>query len=271
MVGRSTNVGAGATVPTSELTAALAVLRRHGIEPPSGPDAVATGLMDLYRRTGKDEVFEVLIALSREQLLRRVRSRTRFYSERVDAEELLQDAVINIYRYPDKFDGSRPGAFRAWSSMIVDNAVRRHMRRATKGPEVRLRPIELLAEEPDKKQEGPSEKAMVAEVFERVATAFRLFLSFYLSAYQGLSERDRFVLQMVEVEGMRYAQLSEVIGLRPEALKMVVFRGRKRIFARVAVMLSNSANSVSSRRTARSDVSPAGQRLGRGRGLKAAV
>ena len=40
-------------------------------------------------------------------------ARARYLDPAVDPQELLQDAFINIYRYPDRFDASRPGAFRA--------------------------------------------------------------------------------------------------------------------------------------------------------------
>lgn len=226
---------------TPELEAALSLLRRHEVASPPSPDGVATAVMDLYRQTGTDEAFETLIALCQGQLLRRVRSRTRFLGERVDAEELLQDAFINIYRYPDRFDASRPGAFKAWSSTIVDNAVRRHLRRSLTGPDVRLCPIELLAQEPDRHNAEPAAQAIETETLERVTAAFRLFLALYLDAYQSLSERERFVLQMVEVKGMRYAELAVILGLRPEALKMVVFRARKRIFGRVSTTLASFA------------------------------
>jgi len=236
MGGKSRTVDAEAP-PAPEVETALSLLRRHAVERPRSVDGIATAVMDLYRRTGTDEAFEALIALCHDQLLRRVRSRTRFMGERVDADELLQDAFINIYRYPDRFDASRPGAFKAWSSTIVDNAVRRHLRRSLTGPDIRLRPIELLAQEPDRQHCEPAAQAIETESLERATSAFRLFLALYLTAYQSLSERERFVLQMVEVKDMRYAQLAGILDLRPEALKMVVFRARKRIFNRVSAIL----------------------------------
>ena len=218
---------------------ACEMLRRHGVElAGASRDALATAVMDLFRRTGSRDVFEVLVRLCRDALRRRVRARVRFLGDRVDADELLQDAIINIYRYPDRFDACRPGAFKAWSSTIVDNAVRRHLRRTLTGPDVKLQPVELLAEEPDRIHRGPGAQAMESEAFEQVAAAYRLFLCFYLAAYQGLSERERFVLQMVETKGVRYAELALILRLRPEALKMVVFRARKRVLERVSSMLA---------------------------------
>ena len=70
--------------------------------------------------------------------------------------------------------------------------------------------------------------------------ALGLLLQCYLTAYQELGERERFVLQMVEIRGMRYAELAQVLGIRPEALKMVVFRARKRIQEKLTVIFARA-------------------------------
>ncbi len=234
-------------IATSEspLDAGRGMLARHGDQDPveryATPandrtrltDATATALMDLYRRTRADEVFESLVEVARSFLTARVRGRLRTLGSNLDPAEVLQDVFINVYRYPDRFDGSRAGAFRAWSSTIVDNTIRRQLRQTRRGPDIQLRPIELLTHEPDSSNRNPYERAQTTEACERALGAMRYFLSFYMAAYLDLSDRERFVLQMVEVRGMRYAQLAEVLGIRPEALKMVVFRARRRIADRV--------------------------------------
>jgi RNA polymerase sigma factor (sigma-70 family) len=196
-------------------------------------DALATALMDLYRRTRSGEVFDALEALTRQQLLARVRSRVRFIGGGVDPYELLQDAYVNIYRYPAKFDARRPGAFRAWSTTIVDNSVRRYLRTANSGPDIRLKPVEILAQEADEPERGPGCLAIRDEEYREVGRVFQLFLALYLQAYGTLSDRERFVLQMVEVRGLRYAELAKVVEMRAAALKMVVFRARRRIAKRI--------------------------------------
>ena len=152
-------------------------------------DAIATALMDLFRRTRSREAFDSLVELTKDQLLARVNSRIRFVDQSVDPQELLQDAFINIYYYPDRFDARRPGAFRAWSTTIVDNSVRRYMRKAKSGPHVRLQPIEILAQEADEPERGPIRQAILTEQYREVARAFQLFLALYLRAFQVLSER----------------------------------------------------------------------------------
>jgi RNA polymerase sigma factor (sigma-70 family) len=222
---------------------ALVLLQGGNPDISASPDATATALMDVFRRTRSREVFDTLVELTRDQLLARVNSRSRFLEPAVDPQELLQDVFINIYRYPDRFDASRPGAFRAWSTTIVDNSVRRYLRKARSGPDVRLKPIEILAQEADVPMRGPSEQAILIEQCQEASRTFALFLAMYLQAYRGLSERERFVLHMVEVRGLRYAELAKVVGIRPEALKMVVFRARRRIAKQIESRLAVSAAS----------------------------
>ena len=192
-----------------------------------------TGLMDLYRRTGSETAFDQLAGHATGRLLRRVKARTRHLGDRVDPHEIVQDALVNICRYPAKFDASRPNAFRVWSSTIVDNAVRRHLRKPASAPEVRLQPVEILTQRADVTERSPEDSAVQRERVQELARAYGVVLQVYLAAYRSLSERERFVLHMVEVHGMRYAVLAERVGIRPEALKMVVFRARRRIMERM--------------------------------------
>ncbi|MEO6594863.1 MAG: sigma factor, partial [Planctomycetota bacterium] len=86
--------------------------------------ALATALMDVFRRSSDADVFDCLVQWVGPQLYARVRSRLRSLGALYDPQEILQDTFVNIYRYPDRFLASRPGAFAAWSSTIVDNAIR---------------------------------------------------------------------------------------------------------------------------------------------------
>ncbi len=193
--------------------------------------ALATALMDLFRGTGDREAFECLVQWATPALLGRVRSRLRASGSACDAHEILQDAIVNIYRYPDRFCASRPGAFAAWSSTIVDNAIRRHVRDRRRGPVVVGNGPELLQDCADAWIREPSLQAQDHEECAATVSAYTLLLQAYLIAFRTLGDRERFVLEMVEVRGLRYAELAQLLAIRPEALKMVVFRARKRILA----------------------------------------
>ncbi|MBL9077050.1 MAG: sigma-70 family RNA polymerase sigma factor [Planctomycetes bacterium] len=202
--------------------------------------ALATGLMDLYRRSGDRDVFDCLVQWATPQLSSRVRSRLRAAGAACDAQEILQDAFVNIYRYPDRFRASRPGAFAAWSSTIVDNAIRRHLRGRRRGANFAVGAPELLDDCADVGEREPSLQAQDHEECAATVHAYALLLHSYLMAFRTLSDRERFVLEMVEVRGLRYAELARVLDIRPEALKMVVFRARKRVLDRVADWLRGS-------------------------------
>ena len=51
-------------------------------------------------------------------------------------------------------------------------------------------------------------------------------------------DTEREVLEMVELQGLRYAEIAQRAHKRPEAIKMVVFRARRRIHERIAAWLS---------------------------------
>lgn len=204
--------------------------------------AYATALMDLFRCTGDSEVFDALAELVGPQLLARVRSKLRSLGMSLDPQEVLQDAMVNIYRYPDRFDACRPGAFAAWSTTIVDNAVRRRLRKRSTVVEVALSPTEVLCQHADLQAREPSLLVQEREDCELAAQALQVLLACYLTAYEQLSPRERWVLHQVEVEQRRYVDLAAELAIRPEALKMVVFRARRRVLERVGQLLYAAPN-----------------------------
>lgn len=206
--------------------------------------AAATALMDLYRETGSRDVFEALVEVALPQLQARVRSRLRTLGSLLDPQEVLQDTLVNVYRYPDRFLASRPGAFAAWSSTIVDNVIRRALRQRGR-TEVVATPIEMLLQATDHNAIAPDRQAADHEEACATAHAYTLLLQCYLAAVEQLSDRERYVLHMVEVRQMRYVELAGLLSIRPEALKMVVFRARRRVFERIALMLGGEGCAAS--------------------------
>lgn len=91
---------------------------------------------------------------------------------------------------------------------------------------------------------APVEQAARDESSLEARRAFGMLLCCYHAAFQELNERERFVLQMVEVHGRRYASSARELEVRPEALKMVVFRARRRIQDRLSVFFSRAGASV---------------------------
>ena len=67
--------------------------------------------MDVYRTSRDQQVFEALVAWTAPQLRTRIRARLRTLGCALDPSEVWQDTIVNVYRYPDRFLASRPGAF----------------------------------------------------------------------------------------------------------------------------------------------------------------
>jgi len=198
---------------------------------------LATRLMDAYRITRDGVAFDGLVQWAGPHLRARIRTRLRCCGVRLDPEEVWQDTIVNIFRYPDRFQASRPGAFAAWSSTIVDNVIRRQLRDARRGLPIAPRDPELLLEHIDEGAVDPGRHAADREDCRTAASAYCVVLQTYLHAYGRLSDRERLVLQLVEVDRLRYADAAKVVGGRPEALKMVVFRARKRLHAGIQRLL----------------------------------
>jgi RNA polymerase sigma factor (sigma-70 family) len=228
----------------TRLTALLARLGRTGstadVAPCRADDALATALMDAYRVTRDPDVFEGLIEWARPQLRGRLRARLRRLGAKLDVEEVWQDTIVNIYRYPDRFLATRAGAFAAWSSTIADNAIRRTLRRSGRDAKICLQDPELLRMCADDAAPEPSRQVAAREECAATSVALGLVLRAYLVCFEQLSARERKVLQMVEVGQMRYAEIAPLLAVRADALKMVVFRARKRLHERLQRMLSGA-------------------------------
>lgn len=206
-------------------------------------DRYATGLMDLFRSTGMPEAFELLVRLTHPHLLRRAKRRCRSLGGILDPNEVVQDTFVNVYRYPDRFEARRPAAFRIWSATILDNVVRRGLRGRRQRLPMRTCTSEDLSREADPQAVEPQAAAIAGEDSRQTELAWQLFLHFYLQAFLALGDRERHVLQKVEVQGLRYHQLAGELGIRPEALKMVVFRARRRLFERMRLLVPSGESS----------------------------
>mgnify|MGYP003632346147 FL=1 len=64
--------------------------------------------------------------------------------------------------------------------------------------------------------------------------AYVLLLAHYHGAWEALALRDRHALELIEVEGLKQSEAAERMGIGKSAIKMVVFRARARVRARMA-------------------------------------
>ena len=164
------------------------------------------------------EAFARYVVPEVDVLLRVALSITR---RQVDAEDLVQDTLLRAFRSMDRFDGEHP---RAWLLTIMRNAeVNRHRRRR---PELLREPdaaLATLAAVPSSGL-GDPETVVVGETFDAVVA----------DAYNGLPERHREVVRLVDLDGLSYAEAAEVLGVPVGTVMSRLHRARARMRDRLA-------------------------------------
>ena len=192
-------------------------------------DWVTTSLMDCYKRTGEAAVFALLFELSRGSFLQAIQSKLRRSFHHVDAQDVLQEVFLNIYRYPHRFLADRADAFRGWGHRIARNTLLKFLKGQTRLAQFRDLDEEVMQPE-DVRGRRPDRAASEAESAVVVNHAYLMYLQLYLLHFGKLSAKERRALTLVEVDGVSYRDAAADLGIRLENLKMVIFRGRRKIF-----------------------------------------
>ena len=136
-----------------------------------------------------------------------------------DAEDLVQDTLVRAFRAADRFDGRHP---RAWLLTILR---RTHLNR------VRKRTPSLLADGRDSERTleelGPSlpssEEVALSGEFEPVVA----------QALADLPSEFRSVIDLVDLQGLSYAQAAEALGIPKGTVMSRLHRARQRIRERL--------------------------------------
>ena len=197
-----------------------------------------TALMALFRDRRGEVEFQALYEHASPALLAwiagAIQARRSFGRSTLDPLEVLQDTFVNVYRYAGGFRDDHAASFRVWSRRIASNLIRRG---ALQG---RARSLQALPEglqEPTDGRAGPAEGLLIDEERRSLGLAWMIVLLQYAAAYQALGERDRRALDLIEVEGLSYAEASRRLRVGLSNMKMILFRARRRIRARIGAVL----------------------------------
>ena len=162
------------------------------------------------------EAFDRYVVPEIEVLYRVARSITR---NPTDAEDLVQDTMLRAYRAVGRFDGRHP---RSWILTLMRNAPITRVRR--KRPELLRDPdtaMERLADE-DSDDLGP--EALVVESEYDAAVQ---------EAVDALSVKFRAVIELVDIQGLSYAEAAETLGVPTGTVMSRLHRARTRIRRRL--------------------------------------
>jgi RNA polymerase sigma-70 factor (ECF subfamily) len=137
-----------------------------------------------------------------------------------DAEDLVQDTLLRAWRSLHTFDGQHP---RAWLLTILRNAeVNRHRRQRPELLDDPDLPVEH-AGHGDGSHES-AEDVVVRRAFDEVIDA----------ALAALPDQFRQAVLLIDVDGLSYAEASNLLGVPEGTLMSRLHRARKRIRDRLA-------------------------------------
>ncbi|MGH8300118.1 MAG: sigma-70 family RNA polymerase sigma factor [Steroidobacteraceae bacterium] len=137
-----------------------------------------------------------------------------------DAEDLVQETLLCAYRAIERFDGAHP---RAWLFTIMRNTeVKRHRRRR---PQLLADPVHVA------RLEAADPRSVVASPEQVVVGAE--FDAVVVQCLASLPERHRQVVELVDIDGLSYAEAAEVIGVPVGTVMSRLHRARARIRQRL--------------------------------------
>ena len=198
---------------------------------------IETELMALFRDGGDDGAFQSLYDHARARLLLWIAGLTGARRCDPDPLEVLQDSFVNIYRYSKSFRNEDAKSFRVWSRTIAGNLIRRARHKSL------VRPWADLPEgtaEPVARRDSPADALVHAEAARATGRAWLIVLLQYAAAYERLSKRDRTALDLVEVQGLSYAEAGARLNVGLSNMKMIMFRSRRRIRSQIARCFDSS-------------------------------
>lgn len=160
--------------------------------------------------TTDDTAFEQFVIPEIEVLLRVANSLTRNYAE---AEDLVQDTLLRAYRGIGGFDGRHP---RAWLLTILRNTHINRNRRRRPG----------LLRDPD----AATDRMISAASNERTDAGIDDEIDLeIISALQSLDEPFRRVVELVDIDGLSYAEAADVLDVPVGTVMSRLHRARTRI------------------------------------------
>ena len=145
----------------------------------------------------------------------------RMMGENAPAEDVTQEAFISAYRNIKSYRG---GSFRAWLMRIVTNTCYDEIRRRKRHPTTSLEPLDDAGEEIESPRwltssgETPESSAERAELDRAIQHCLA-----------GLPDEFRSVVVLVDMQGMDYSEVAQVIGKPVGTVKSRLARARLRI------------------------------------------
>src|ERR1700758_5834177 len=177
-------------------------------------------------RSGDASAFNQIVSAYRRRILGTI---SRLIGRPEDVEDVAQEVFMRLYFSLDQLRTAE--VFEPWLYRLTVNACYDYLRRAKRRHESRMADLSeqqvIMADslaggrqEDDERQEGQVREFMDA-------------------LFQHVSEEDRLLLTLKEVEGLFLKELERVYGVNENALKVRLFRARQRVLKAYKAAVAN--------------------------------
>lgn len=167
-------------------------------------------------REGNHAAFNEVVQAYRKRILGTV---ARLIGRAEDVEDVGQEVFLRLYFSLDQL--RTPEVFEPWLYRLTVNACYDHLRRQRRRGESRMADLSehqvVMADATagTKQQEESERRKRIAEMVGALLGA--------------VSEQDRILLTLKEIEGLSLKELEKVYGVNENALKVRLFRARQRV------------------------------------------
>jgi RNA polymerase sigma-70 factor (ECF subfamily) len=167
-------------------------------------------------RAGDDAAFNEIVVACRRRVLGTI---ARLIGRREDVEDVGQQVFLRLYLSLDQL--RTPDVFDPWLYRLTVNAAYDYLRRQRRRNEMRMadlpEQVVLLADAAagGLRQKEETEKAKTRELVQGLLAS--------------VSESDRALLILKEVEGLSLKELERIYHVKENALKVRLFRARQRV------------------------------------------
>ena len=166
-------------------------------------------------QAGEPDAFNEIVRAYRKRILGTI---YRLIGRSEDVEDVSQEVFVRLYYSLDQLRSVE--VFEPWLYRLTTNAAYDYLRKRKRGASVRMAD---LSEEQVIAADAAESGRRDDEIREQAET--REFLDVLLDE---VSEEDRILLTLKEVQGLSLKELSEIYEVNENALKVRLFRARKR-------------------------------------------
>lgn len=179
-------------------------------------------------RDGDDAAYNEIVQAYRKRILGTI---SRLIGRPEDVEDVGQEVFLRLYYSLDQLRS--PEVFEPWLYRLTVNAAYDYMRRQKRRPESRMADLsEQQVQMADADAGGKQQDA------EQRKASLREFVQSLLGM---VSEDDRILLMLKEVEGLTLKELESVYKVNENALKVRLFRARQRVLKAFATLQGGGA------------------------------